>query len=377
MKKTLLATAIAASMAATGAQAATVYNQDGTKLDLYGNLQYAYLSIDEGAETTDEFADNGSTLGVKGEHMISEGLVGYFKYEFEGDADEIKGAGGLDTGDQAYLGLKGNFGDVRLGSWDPLIDDWIQDPITNNEYFDVSDSNQNILGVESREGNKLAYTSPSLSGFQFAIGTQYEGDNEDENFSGSSNASAFGGLKYSAGAFSIAAVYDNLDNNDGSYSDVNASADPGAADKFTGSPADRAGFDEAVDYKAGEQYGITAQYSVDTLRVALKLERFQDDNDEIEDVNYYGLGARYGYGMGDIYGAYQYVDVGGDTFLGTADSAINDGDYPNDSGESYNEVVLGATYNISDAMYTFVEGAWYDREEDAGDGVAVGAVYMF
>ncbi len=360
MKKTLLATAIAASMAATGAQAATVYNQDGTKLDLYGNVQLAYAAVDQGADTTDELTDNGSTVGFSGEHMISQGLAGYFKLEFETDADEIKGSGnGLVDGDQAYMGLKGNFGDVRVGSWDPLIDDWIQDPITNNEYFDVSDSNQNILGIESREGNKVTYTSPSLSGFQFAIGTQFEGDAEAENFSGSSNASAFGGLKYSAGAFSIAAVYDNLDNNDGTYS------------------AGEGGFDQPIDYKAGEQYGITAQYTVDTLRVALKLERFQDDNDQIEDVNYYGLGARYGYGMGDIYGAYQYVDVGGDTFLGTADSAINDGDYPNDGGESYNEVVIGATYNVSDAMYTFIEGAWYDREEDAGDGVAVGAVYMF
>jgi len=386
MKKTLLATAIATAMVASGAQAATVYNQDGTKLDLYGNLQFAYANTnDASGESTDELADNGSTLGVKGEHMISEGLAGYFKYEFEGDADEIKGAGGLDTGDQAYMGLKGNFGDARLGSWDPLIDDWIQDPITNNEYFDVSDSNQNIVGVEdSREGNKLAYTSPSLSGFQFAIGTQFEGDAEDSSAGGEfdagagqyagetffveneadSNASAFAGLKYTAGAFSIAAVYDNLDNNDGVYD--SAGTDPASNATFDGQ-----------EFEAGEQYGITAQYTVDTLRVAAKVERFKSDSDLIESVNYYGLGARYGYGMGDIYGAYQYVDVGGGDLTDSADNAFTSGDWPNEEGESYNEVALGATYNVSDAMYTFIEGAWYDRANDEGDGVAVGAVYMF
>ena len=44
MKKTLLATAIAgaAAFTAAGAQAATVYNQDGTKLDIYGNVQIVY-----------------------------------------------------------------------------------------------------------------------------------------------------------------------------------------------------------------------------------------------------------------------------------------------------------------------------------------------
>ncbi|MCW4148485.1 porin [Halomonas janggokensis] len=360
MKKTLLATAIAGAAFASGAQAATIYNEDGTKLDLYGNIQLAYYNVDQGDDSEDELTDNGSTVGFAGEHLITSDLTGYFKAEFEHDADEAKTAGGLNTGDQAYMGLKGGFGDARLGSWDPLIDDWIQDPITNNEAFDVSDSNQNILGIESREGNKLAYTSPSFNGLQFAIGTQFEGDAEAENFSGSSNASAFGGVKYTAGAFSIAAAYDNLDNNDGEYT-----------------AADDAGFDAPTDYDAGEQYGITAQYTIDTLRIAAKLERYQAGDDNIEDVNYYGVGARYGYGNGDIYGAYQYVDVGGDTFLGTADSAISEGDYPNDGGESYNEVVLGATYNVSDAMYTFVEAAMYDREDDVDDGVAVGAVYLF
>ncbi|MFO8044957.1 MAG: hypothetical protein R6U30_03705 [Halomonas sp.] len=43
MKKTLLATAIAGAIAATGmmattAQAATVYDQDGTKVDIYGRI---------------------------------------------------------------------------------------------------------------------------------------------------------------------------------------------------------------------------------------------------------------------------------------------------------------------------------------------------
>ncbi|TDO03507.1 porin [Halomonas ventosae] len=383
MKKTLLATAIAGALAASGAQAATVYNQDGTKLDLYGNLQIAYLSEkrlqDDGrVETEDEIFDNGSTIGVTGEHAISEGLTGYFKGEWEFTADEAKGNGrGVNRGDQAYMGLKGNFGDARLGSWDALIDDWIQDPLTNNEYFDASDSTGRIVGIEdSREGNKLQYMSPSFSGFQFAVGTQYEGDGESNGSAdvdiangGSvnvdqdtgSNASFFGGVKYTAGAFSIAAVYDNLDNNEGSYSGVDADGNP-ISGKFD----------------SGEQYGITGQYTIDTLRVALKLERFQSDNDYVADTNFYGLGARYGYGMGDIYGAYQYVDVGGDNFLDTTDNIVSNNDWPTESeDESYNEVVVGATYNISSAMYTFVEGAWYDRENNLDDGVSVGAVYLF
>lgn len=335
MKKTLLATAIAGAMglSAASAQAATVYNQDGTKLDIYGNIQIAYRSIDEGANTEDDIFDNGSTIGVAGEHVINPGLVGYFKAEWEHDADEEKISGGINTGDQAYVGLRGDFGDARLGSYDPLIDDWIQDPITNNEYFDVSDSSS-VLSGGDREGDKITYTSPVFSGFQFAVGTQYKGEAESENVTDSGNASFFGGARYTVGAFSIAAAYDNLDN----YEVINAAAVA------------------AGDY--GDQYGVTAQYTIDSLRLAAKVERFDADaGNSGNDVDFYGLSARYGYGVGDVYGAYQRVEE--------------------DNSDDRDEFMIGATYNVSDAMYTFVEAAWYDENQDEGDGVAVGVTYLF
>ena len=389
MKKTLLATAIAGALGASAAaQAATVYNQDGTQLDIYGNVQIAYRSIetaqDDGSvESQDDIFDNGSTFGVTGQHVINSGLTGYFKAEWEYDADEAKGSDGVGNGDQAYMGILGNFGDVRLGSWDPLIDDWVQDPISNNEYFDVTDSNSLVTGDDGvntqnsdsdREGDKLQYLSPSFNGLQFAIGTQYKGDAEAENVDSSGSASFFGGVKYEVGAFSVAAVYDNLSIYDG---DVSGSTyliegtDPDTGDVVL------EGGDEEFD--AGDQFGITFQYTIDALRLAAKYERYESgDTDLFADQNRYAVGARYGYGFGDVYGAYQYVDVGGSDFGDTFSDAVNDADLPTDtSDESYNEVVLGATYNISSAMYTFVEAAWYDRDEDEDDGIAVGAVYAF
>ncbi|SEL08698.1 porin [Halomonas daqiaonensis] len=361
MKKTLLATAIAGAMAASGAQAATVYNQDGTKLDIYGNIQIAYFNTDSavfdndgtltGTDSADQIADNGTTFGFAAEHVIYDGLTGYMKLEFDDiKADEMKTASdATDSGDQAYVGLKGNFGDVRLGSYDQLIDDWIQDPVTSNEGFDVSDSTRAHGGGANQETDKVTYTSPSFSGMQFAVGTQYKGDSEIENLEDSGNASFFGGAKYTAGPFSIAAVYDNLDNVQ--YIDGNGDVD-----------------------SVGDQYGVTAQYTVDTLRVALKLERFDSEITDGDSTNFYGLGARYGYGNGDIYAAYQYVDVGAGTFLSELDETLQD---EQDRSETYNEVILGANYNISDAMYVWTEAAWYDREGDDGDGVGVGVTYLF
>jgi len=374
MKKTLLATAIAGALGASAAaQAATVYNQDGTQLDIYGNIQIAYKSVnDANGDSQDEVFDNGSTIGFAGQHIINPGLTGYFKAEFEHNADEEKSNGGINNGDQAYLGLKGNFGDVRLGSWDPLIDDWIQDPISNNEYFDMTDSSTDLGGLYGgsladgvdvdREGDKFQYMSPSWGGLQFAIGTQYKGDAEEEFgaddgvdgvSSQGSNASFFGGLKYAIGAFSIAAVYDDLDNY-GLH----------ANDAVTG---------ESLEYEA-KAYGLGAQYVIGTLRLAAKVEDTDatyagDDGDIMR----YALGARYGYALsdnfaGDVYGAYQYVDADSEV----APIVDNGGDE-----DSFNEWTVGATYNISPAMYTYVEYAQYDRTEDEGDGVSFGAVYSF
>ncbi|WP_277810037.1 porin [Chromohalobacter canadensis] len=372
MKKTLLATAVAGALGASVgvAQAATIYNQDGTQLDLYGNIQLAYKSLDNAdGDTEDELFDNGSTIGFAGQHIINPGLTGYFKAEFEHDADEEKVGGGVDTGDQAYMGLKGNFGDARVGSWDPLIDDWIQDPISNNEYLDVSDSTTDLGGLyggtltdsidTDREGDKIQYVSPSLGGLQFAVGSQYKGDAEDEfnangeaeNAAGEpleassngSNASFFGGVKYTVGAFSIAGVYDDLDNYD-------------LRDTNTG-----------YEYSA-KAYGVNAQYTMDALRLSAKVENTDVDYaDDSGDIMRYALGARYGYGFGDVYGSYQRVDAD-EEVANVVDSGGDD---------SFNEFVLGATYNLSPAMYTFVEYAQYDRTNDEGDGVVVGALYSF
>jgi predicted porin len=376
MKKTLLATAIAGALGASAAaQAATVYNQDGTQLDIYGDLNYAYTVInDSEGESRDQIDDNGSTLGFTGQHVINAGVTAYFDMQFDVAGLDEEGTGGLNN-DQAFIGAKGNFGDVRLGSWDDLIDDWVQDPISNNETFDVSnspvfgDDGVNTQDNDTRERDKIQYLSPKFNGLQFAVGAQYMGDAEGENAADDSSASFFGGLKYEVGAFSVAGVYEDLDN----YDRLGNQYLSGLEDDPT-----TPGVDESlsgVDFEAGEVYGVNFQYTIDALRLSAKYERYESgDTDYLADENRYALGARYGYGFGDVYGAYQYVDVGGSDLadtIGANNATIGDND------DSRNEIVLGATYNVTSSLYTFAEAAWYDRENDENDGVAVGAVYAF
>ncbi len=112
MKKSLLATAVADAMSlSSSVYSADLVNKDGTTFNVYGNLQFAYGSVqapDGGGDidSSNEFGDNGSTIGFSGEHTLNDDLTAYFKYEFEGDADEIKTGNGIDTGNQAYFGLR-------------------------------------------------------------------------------------------------------------------------------------------------------------------------------------------------------------------------------------------------------------------------------
>ncbi|MFC0266804.1 porin [Kushneria aurantia] len=369
MKKTILATAIAGALGtvAMGAQAATVYNQDGTKLDVYGNVQIGVGSFktdiqDDGSvDSESDIFDNGSTVGFRGEHVISPSLTGYFRAEFEYDADEAKNSNGLGNGDQAFLGLTGDFGDARVGSWDPLLDDWIEDPVSNNEYFDLNDAGGQASDSNFKEGNKVAYTSPILNGLQFSVGTQYYGDGEDQitvidslGGAGSvttpsdSNASFFGGLRYMVGGWTFAAVYDNLKN----Y-------------KYVDSTGDESDF--------GKQYGVNANWeATDNVRVSAKWERFDGDFASNDNVDYYGIGTRIGYGYGDVYGAYQYVDAEENAVILTSDTLVT-----TNGDESYNQFVLGGTYNLSSQMYVWLEGGVYDLTEDYNDGVATGVTYSF
>ncbi|MDX5300129.1 MAG: porin, partial [Gammaproteobacteria bacterium] len=91
MKKTLIATAIAASMASFAVSAADA--------KIYGNIQLAlpYADTETGTETESSYGlkDNGSTIGIKGSHEIAPGLKGFFKAELEFAADDKAASKGL------------------------------------------------------------------------------------------------------------------------------------------------------------------------------------------------------------------------------------------------------------------------------------------
>lgn len=158
MKKTLIASAIAAATLASSA----AFAADAKMPTLYGNIQLAYGHTSEEAsggteQTTNDFFDNGSTLGVKHSHEIMPGVEGFLKAEFEFNADNKDTSGGVDTLDEAFIGVKGGFGSVLVGSEDTVYE-WV-------DMIDFTEASSFAGEIaKDEEGDQLQYVSPKIAG---------------------------------------------------------------------------------------------------------------------------------------------------------------------------------------------------------------------
>lgn len=321
MKKSIIAIAVSsAALASVSVQAA-----EGSTVDMYGNIQYAYSDADAGSD----FADNGSTFGFKGETTINDDLTAFFKYELEADADQK--TSDIDVNlDQAFVGLKGNFGKAQIGSFDTIYNNAIQDSVDQFEYLGMSNA------AKTSEGDTVAYFSPSVNGFEVQVAAQVKGDAVDGNGNAVNDpdgTSVMAVVKYSTGIVSVALGYDTRENT------ADGEATTGLA--VTVTPMDN--------------FSVTAKYETTGGDTAVDSDNNSIGNDTI------GLAARYGYGVGDVYASYQNVD-------------------PAVAGKSdYNEYGAGVTYNLASNIYVYGEVGSFENasNSDTDTKTAVGVYYGF
>ena len=230
MKKTLIASAVAAAALSTSAFAMDPASELAAKLDsmptVYGNIQlaWAHTDVDPGNSETTGLVDNGSTIGFKHSHEISPGLTGFLKAELEFDADDKAGNGGLNAFDEAYIGVKGDFGKVWVGSDDSVYEQNIDYVVNFFEYAEY-----NIGGSYSTgEGDLVQYVSPSMGGFS-AFGAVQINSNEDQ---GSAYPYQLG-VSYAVDAVTVALA---MDSNDGYTAYSKGVATPDVNDENTYGP---------------------------------------------------------------------------------------------------------------------------------------------
>ncbi|MBD1556371.1 porin [Vibrio sp. S9_S30] len=114
MNNTMLATAILSAIALPSASAVTIYDKDGTRLDLGGRAEGRF-SVSDTNKTGNKgtFKDmSRARVTLSGKSAITDQLSGFGQYEAELSGEEDL------TNRYYYVGVKGDFGSVSYGKQD-------------------------------------------------------------------------------------------------------------------------------------------------------------------------------------------------------------------------------------------------------------------
>ncbi len=193
-------------------------------VQVFGHLDQSLLSVDEeassgGSSTSEDDLNLKCTtcsIGFKGSEDLGNGLKAIFKLDFQFDMNN-RNRGAITDRDQ-WLGMKGNFGQVRIGtistgykSHGAKIDPLYRTAFQGRDHG-LQSSLHSGAGEElhGRAEHTIRYDSPSFNGFKvvahYTLDSD-EGDGEDED--------PFGiGASYNNGGLLVFADY--MDNNQGS-----------------------------------------------------------------------------------------------------------------------------------------------------------------
>ena len=226
MKKSLLALAVLGAF--TGIASAQ------TSVTIYGVADVGITREDNGVSTTnrlDSGNQSGSRLGFRGNEDLGGGLSAQFVLEqgFNIDTGSVGNASRGAFNRQAFVGLTGNFGQLRLGRQKTVMYDTLDaiDPfhIANAGGIDrlfakntgaalggaagtITTTSTTVGGGASRSDNTIAYFTPNVSGFTgqvtYAFG-EVPGSNKSNRQYGLS-------LNYAAGPLYLTADYLNVNN---------------------------------------------------------------------------------------------------------------------------------------------------------------------
>lgn len=201
MKKSLIAVAVAAALpAAAFAQ---------SNVTLYGigdvNIESRNSAANGGAGSSTGMSSggqSGSRWGVRGSEDLGGGLSAEFNFESAIGADD--GTGNDQFTRQSRVGLKGGFGEIRLGrQYTPIF--WSAIPYDFTGYG-LQNNHVGIAGSAVRWSNSIEYRNSfgpllAIAGFAF---DETPGGNED----------GFGiGLNYNGGAWGVGLGYHDEGNN--------------------------------------------------------------------------------------------------------------------------------------------------------------------
>ena len=348
-----------------------------SSVTLYGvideSIQWAHNTTNANAPTQNQnlvgmYGGNisGNRWGLKGSEELGGGLKAIFQLESGFDINSgAAGQGGKMFGRQAFVGLASDrFGTITLGrQYDPLVD--TVQPLTGDNYFGATfatpgdvDNNDN----SSRTNNAIKYTSPLLDGFQF------EGMYAMGGVAGSTGSGQSWGAAgtYAIGSFNIAAGYYMMDNGSSLADRTGTDGTVGWASGATSG----AMFDSQINqvYASARSVGtaaVAAQYVAGPFTFAARYSNVQLKADGSST---FATTQRY-----NVAGGYFGYQVNPALLLGLGYSWTHGA---GDSSNTYNQVSLGADYNLSKRTDLYALAAYQHangQQPGAAPGVSAGA----
>ena len=189
MKKSLLALAVAAFAVSSAASAATVYDQDGTSLAVYGRIQGVLYSQDSG-KTGNSYGDTGlqgsGRLGFDMRTQLTDGIAAFAKAEWEmADNGERGGDRDDDHFKSRYLWVGadfGQYGQLKAGKFE----DAVKYVLLPTDIFDDFGCNGQLDNDDKRDG-MFMYT---WSGYGVTANVSYQTAKDTQLVDGAWQANA-------------------------------------------------------------------------------------------------------------------------------------------------------------------------------------------
>jgi len=354
MKKIALGTLALTMCAAPAAQAIDFEPTETSKVSVYGGFEPSLKSVtDANGNSEFQYADEGSILGIAGEHRISDQFTVFAQAEFEFFSDDSTPSFNFDEG---WLGVKGSsWGRIQAGGQENPFTYLINDNVNVAEIAEITGDDQ-----LPPENNMFVYRSPSFGGFSVAAKLRVLGEADGVQGNAQQNDSEFdiGGVAgYSGENFTIRAGYTTVNTRTRTVTAPTPvfGTDPQGNQVQVGTTGGTTGLTD------GEHYGVTGDVSFGPATVAAKVARAEFDN-ATDLLRYAGTGIfRYGRyindGSGKLYGSVQQVD--------------------RDNLSDRTEITIGADYKPIGNFKVYAEAGWFDRTNDQGNVVAAGAIYEF
>ena len=267
MKKTLLAAAVVSALvASTAASAATVYDKDGTVLNVNGRIEAQWYNAGSSSNMSGKVGNSDSSIynwarmSLEGRSVLNDYATAFGKMEWDvADGDNTTPTG-MSARDQ-FIGVDfGKFGKVQTGRYKSLLQTVAG--VTDVLAGDGESGKTYVIG-DTRNAGKLTYT---WTGYGVLLGAEYQSakDNYTEHgntFDVESGYSVIAGYTTPSvlfGPISIKAGYGYLKGQD----DLAANGTERAVDNQTGWAASLTwGVPSAGWYFAGEYTAVSYEFN--------------------------------------------------------------------------------------------------------------------